>query len=211
MAEQVVKIEGVTPVAGSLPVTGTVTTTPSGTQDVNITGSTAVVATTAVRSSNIDGVFVYSLSGVTGVVAANNFVSLFNPVGSGKTLSFGSAFISSTAGGATSQPDPMRGFRITAASAGTLVADSAVGKFITADADPVAEVRIGNPTVTLGAALFSSPPVISATVGSTAVHVIPIPGGLAPFTLVEGEGIVLRTLIGDTDQIWNLSLVWAEI
>lgn len=39
MAEQVVKIEGVTPVGGALPVSGTVTSTPSGTQDVAVTSS----------------------------------------------------------------------------------------------------------------------------------------------------------------------------
>lgn len=192
-------------------VSGTVTATPTGTQDVNILTSAATVNTTSLRSPAIKGVFVFSTSNVPGVVAANNFLSLFNPIGSGKILSFGSAFISSTAAGSSTETEPMRGFRITTATAGTLQAASASAKFISSEPATVAEVRIGNPTVTLGAAVFNSPPVISATNGSTNVHVIPVPGGLAPFTLVEGEGLVMRTNAGDVDQRWNLSIVWAEI
>ncbi len=190
-------------------VSGTVSS--SGTQDVNIISSTPVVSTTSVRSPSIDGVFVFSTGNLPGVVAANNYLSLFNPVGSGKVLSFGSAFISCVAATGSTVTDPMQGFRITAASAGTLQAANTIAKFVTSDAAPVAEIRVGNPTVTTGAQLFNSPPAISATTGSTNVHVIPVPGGLAPFTLVEGEGIVLRTAVGDTDQRWNLSIVWSEI
>jgi len=178
---------------------------------VNVTTGASIVSTTSVRSASIKGVYVFSISNIPGVVAANNFISLFNPVGSGKTVSFGSAFISSTAAGSSSETEPLRGFRVTTATAGTLQATSATAKFITSDIDPIAEVRTGNPTVTLGAAVFNSPPVISATVGSTNVHVIPVPGGLAPFTMAPGEGIVLRTSAGDVDQRWNLSIVWAEI
>lgn len=178
---------------------------------VNVNLGSSAVSTISVRNPAIKGVYVFSISNIPGVVAANNFMSLFNPVGSGRVLSFGSAFISSTASGGTSVVEPMRGFRITTATGGTLQATLATAKFITSDVDPLAEVRIGNPAVTLGPAVFNSPPVISATVGSTNVHVIPVPGGLQPFTLAPGEGIVLRTNAGDVDQSWNLSLVWAEI
>lgn len=209
MAEQRVYVDNST--TNPVNVSGAVTSTPSGTQNVNLTTSSATVSTTSVRSTSIKGVYVFSISNIPGVVAANNFISLFNPVGSGKTVSFGSAFISSTAAGSSAETEPLRGFRITTATAGTLQATSATAKFITTDADPIAEVRIANPTVTLGAAIFNSPPVISATVGSTNVHVIPVPGGLAPFTMAPGEGVVLRTSAGDVDQRWNLSIVWAEI
>lgn len=184
--------------------------TPSGTQNVAITSPTTL-STTPVRSPAIDSVFVFSIGNVPGIAAANNYLTLFNPVGSGKILSFGSAFISSMTAGGTNVTDPMQGFRITAASGGTLQPDSAVGKFVSSEADPVAEVRTGTVTATLGAQLFNSPPALSSTTGSTNVHVIPVPGGLAPFTLVEGEGIALRQAVGDTDLRWNLSIVWAEI
>lgn len=210
MAEMRVHVDN--PISDPVNVTGSITTTPSGTQNVALTSSSAPsVNTTLVRSPAIDSVFVFSVGNTAGVVAANNFLSLFNPIGSGKVLSFGSAFISSTTAGGTTVTNPMQGFRITAASAGTLQAASAFGKFITSEPDSVAEVRTDNPTVTLGAQLFNSPPAISATTSSTNVHIIPVPGGLQPFTLVEGEGIVLRTALGDTDQRWNLSIVWAEI
>jgi hypothetical protein len=209
MAEQKVFVDN--SASSPVNVAGTVTAAPTGTQDVNIVTSSPILSTTSVRAPSIKGVFDFSLANVAGVLAANNFLSLFNPVGSGKLVSFGSAFISSTAAGASAETEPMRGFRITTATGGTLQAASTIAKFITTDAAPVAEVRIGNPTVTLGAALFNSPPVISATVGSTNVHVIPVPGGLAPFILAEGEGIVMRTNAGDVDQRWNLSIVWSEI
>lgn len=227
MAEQRVFVDN--PATNPVNVTGSVTSTPGGTQDVNVvspnplptsptgtqnvslTASSATVSTTPVRSAAIDGVFVFSIGNVTGVAAANNYLTLFNPVGSGKTVSFGSAFISSTAAGGTSVTDPMQGFRITAASGGTLQVDSAVAKFISSEPDPVAEVRTGTVTATLGPQVFNSPPALASTVGSTNVHIIPVPGGLAPFLLAEGEGIAFRQAVGDVDLRWNMSIVWAEI
>lgn len=193
-----------------LVVSGTVTAVPTGTQDVNILTS-AILNTTAARSPSIKGVFVFSIGNVVGIAAANNYLTLFNPSGSGKILSFGSAFISSMAAGGTTVTDPMQGFRITAASGGTLQAASATAKFISSEPAPIGEIRTGTVTATLGAQLFNSPPAISATTGSTNVHIIPVPGGLQPFTLVEGEGIALRQATGDTDLRWNMSIVWAEI
>lgn len=194
----------------ALNVTGSIATTPSGTQDVNLVTPT-VLNTTNVRSPAIDSVFVFSTGNVVGVAGANNYLSLFNPVGSGKILSFGSAFISSVAAGGSTVTDPMQGFRITTATGGTLQAASTVAKFISSEPAPVGEVRLGNPTVTTGAQLFNSPPAISASTGSTNVHIIPVPGGLAPFLLTEGEGIVLRAAASDVDIRWNMSIVWAEI
>lgn len=199
MAEQVVRIEGTVPV------------TSSGIQDVTIINPlTDPVHVTPVKDNNIDGVYVYSADEIVGVAAANNYLSIFNPVGSGKLIYFGGAFISAVTAGGSNVTSPMRGFRITAASAGTLQAVSAIGKFITSNPDPIAEVRIGNPTVTLGAGLFNSPPPLSAGSGSTPVHQVPVPPNSGPFVLAAGEGIVLRQAVGDNDLRWNLSVVWAE-
>lgn len=200
------------PASNPVQVTGSITTSPSGTQNVSLVSSTApAVSTVAVRNPAIDSVFVFSSGNITGVAGANNYLSLFNPVGSGKILSFGSAFISSVAAGGSTVADPMQGFRITTVAGGTTQANTTFAKFVSSDPDSVADVRLGNPTVTLGAQLFNSPPAISASTGSTNVHIIPVPGGLQPFTLVEGEGIVLRAAASDTDIRWNLSIVWAEI
>jgi hypothetical protein len=160
----------------------------------------------------LDGIYVFSNGSVPGVVAANNFLSLFNPIGSGTSIAWSGCFVSSAIGTGTSTvADPMRGYRITTASAGTLQPDSAVCKFVNTYPNPLAEIRTGNPTCTLDGAIFNTPPAISATVGSTAVHSVGNPGGLGVFLLSEGEGIVLRTDVGDTDMRWNLSVVWGEV
>lgn len=171
------------------------------------------VAIYQVGNPSITNGYVFSRAEQPGVVAAHNFMSLFNPVGSGKTLSFAGAFISTFAVAdiATSALS-MRGYRITAASGGTLALASEIGKFDTTKPDPVAEIRHGTVTATLGAALFNSPPFVGSAKGSSPfVHMVPIPMGVGGFMLQEGEGIVLRTEAGDVDTRWNLSLAWGEI
>jgi hypothetical protein len=109
----------------------------------------------------------------------------------------------------------MNGFRITAASAGTLQTNStAVSKFQSSFPTSIAEVRTGNPTCTIGAQIFNASPVVTtgASAGaSTVQNVAAAPAVYPPFTLAEGEGIVLRTLSGLVTTLWNLSIVWAEL
>lgn len=203
MAEKTVRIEGTVPVSGSL--------TPSGTQNVTIVGNTSTTPlfTTGAPNPAVAGTYVFSIGNVPGVAAANNFLSVFNPVGSGKNMFFGAAYISMGTTAPVGNTEPMNVFRITAASGGTLQAASAVGKFQTTMADPTAEVRIGNPTVTVGAQL-SNTPGISPNPGSTPVHIVTVPSIAPPFILAPGEGVAMRALNGDTDQRWNLSIVWSE-
>lgn len=200
MAENMVRIEG------TIPVSGSVTTVPSGTQTVSGT-----VNTLPIKDPAITGVYAFSADEIPGVVAANNFMSLFNPVGSGKTFIFFGAFISSAAAAASTVTAPMRGFRITTATAGTLQATSAIAEFVSAMPSPVAEVRTGNPTVTLGPGFFNSPPVLPVTNSVTPVHAVVFPGGTGPFTLVAGEGVAFRTNSGDVDQRWNIGMIWGEM
>lgn len=169
--------------------------------------------TLSVSNPNIDGSYIYSRAEQAGVVAANNHLTLFNPAGSGKTIALAGVFVSSIIvadiGVAIRS---MRGYRITAASGGTLEAASVIGKWQTSMPAPIAEVRFGNVTATLGPALFNSPPTIGASKGSSPfVHAIPVPTALGTFTLMEGEGIALRTEAGDIDTLWNLSVAWAEL
>jgi len=153
--------------------------------------------------------YVFSQDAIANVSTAYVYLSLFNPVGSGKFLVVGGLFVSSTITIPSSVPDSLRGWRITAASGGTLQLDSAVAKVQSNFPDPVAEVRTGNPTVTLGAALFNSPAPIENKASS--VHEINLPPGAPPFTLVPGEGIAVRTAAGaGTGATWNISVVWAE-
>lgn len=155
--------------------------------------------------------YVFSVGNLAGVVAANTFLTLTNPAGSGRNIALSGVFISAMANAASATTVSMRGFRATGVSGGTLQPSSDIGKFATADPDPFAEVRINNPAATLGAPLFNSPPPTSAAAYSSGfVHQVPIPPGLGEFILTPGEGLALRTAQGDTAQRWNISVVWAE-
>lgn len=190
-------------------VTGSITTSPSGTQNVAVTGQPVTVL--AVKDPAIDGAYVFSADEIVGIVAATNYLSIFNPAGSGKTIFFAGAFLSASTAGGSAVTAPMRAYRATAISGGVLQADSASAKFVTSYPDPVAEIRTGNPTATLDGAIFNSPPPLSAGSGSTGIHpVIAIASGVGTFLLAEGEGVVLRQTTGDVDLRWNLSIVWAE-
>lgn len=167
--------------------------------------------TTGVMNPSYKGVYVFSISDVVGVVTAQNHLSLFNPVGSGRTLIFGGVFISSfTVASITLTANSLRGFRITSASGGTLQTNStALAKFQTSQPAALAEVRTGNPTVTTGAAMFAAPLQVGNSVTSPAQAILAPPGSGA-FTMAEGEGVVLQTATGDVDSRWNMSFVWAE-
>lgn len=157
------------------------------------------------------GGYVYSEDAVPGVVAANNFISLANPVGSGKTILLAGVFISQVTIGAVSATAPMRGFLATDIAGGTLEPSSTIGKIRSTMPTPVGEIRVG-PTATLGAAWFNSP-TLQATGASTSgfIHQVPatIPAG--SLTLLPGEGTVLRTGAGSVNTLWNLSIAWSEI
>ena len=160
----------------------------------------------------IKGVYVWSGANFAGVVAANNFATLFNPVGSGKLISFGGAFVSMVTGAAASATAPMRGLRITAHSGGSLAGAASYGKFDSNYPTSIAEVRTGNPTITAGSFLWNTPPAVTTGAGGGQfIHTVNVPPGVGPFTLREGEGVAVQTSVGDTDQVWNISFAWAEI
>lgn len=227
MAELRVNVDN--PTTNPVNVTGSVTTSPSGTQNVAITGqpiSTSPTGTQNVALTNqpitmyevqnpaLDGAYVYSQAEVAGVVAANNFMTLTNPVGSGKIIVVAGAYISSYIVGDTAATiTSMRGYRASTVSGGTLQAASTIARFQSSAPAPVGEIRTGSVTATLGAGIFNSPPFIGSAKGSIPfVHQVPIPpaGGVV-FSLAEGESVVMRTEAGDVDTRWNLSVAWGEI
>lgn len=206
MAEQIVRVEN-----DPLVIDGTVASTQSGAWNVGVTGQP--LSQYSVANPAITGVYVFSIASLPGVVAANTFLTVYNPVASGKTVSFSAAFISTAATAAAGATAPMRGYRFSGApTGGTVQAAATVAKFNNASADSVVEVRTANPTVTLGAALWNTPPAVTAGVGGGQfVHMVDTPEGSPPFVLAQGEGIALNCNAGDVDQIWNLTVVWAEI
>ncbi len=160
----------------------------------------------------IDGTYIYSIANVAGTVASNNFITLFNPVGSGKNIVVGGMFISTVAAAGTAATQPMRIHRISAApTGGVLVTAPEVFKFNTGNPDPVAVVRTGNPTAVLGpAASNTPPPVTTGAGGGQFVHEVDPPTGTTVL-LAPGEGVAVNNAAGDTAQRWNISLAWAEI
>lgn len=153
--------------------------------------------------------YIFSMDSVPNAAAANNYLSIFNPVGSGKLISLPGVFISSTLFTSSSIPNSLRGYRISAASGGTLQADSAVAKVQAIYPDPVAEIRTLNPTCTIGAALFNSPSPIQDK--AAPVHDVDLPPGAPPFILLPGEGVVVRSTLGiGASAYWNISIAWTE-
>lgn len=170
----------------------------------------AVLATTTVVNPDFTGIYWFSAADLAGVVASNVFVSLFNPLGSGKDIIvLGGSVGCYIAAGSAGVNESLLIKRVTAASAGVLEPASAIGKGITAYPASIAEVRTGNPTVTLGAQFTSVPPPVS---GNSLLRVtLQVIEAAAPLLLAPGEGLVAMTEAGDTDHRWNIHVQWAEM
>jgi len=204
----------------TFPVTGTVTTVPSGTQTVSGTvtalpsGTQAVSGTVSaipIKDPAITGTYMFNLDSIAGVAGANNYMSLYNPLASGKTLILFGVFISCGAAASSTIVVPIRGIRANTIAAGTLQASSAIAKFSNAYANTVAEVRTGGPTAVLDGAMFASPPANNTNNLVVPVHAVTFPAGTGPFLLAAGEGMVLNASSGDVDLRWNLGMIWGEM
>jgi hypothetical protein len=182
--------------------------------------------TVRIDSSAANPVFTQSPVALTGMVyttlienvptvnTANNYLSVFNPIGSGKNLIFAqfTAFPYATAAQATTINMEVQ--RISTATGGTQLAAANINKFDTTQANATAEVRTGNPTVTLVGTvpLIAIPPAITNAANgvSSPVDIIPPTGSL--FICRPGEGVVVKQLAGaGTTQVWSLGLTWSEI
>lgn len=154
--------------------------------------------------------YFYSLIDAPGVVAANNFISIFNPVGSGKTVSFFSIAVDSFASGSSGTAVSLKVDRITAASAGTLAPATDINKLLTTETNSIAQVRTGNPTTTkVGTSLYSWPPPLSTGSGAGSSITSSTPNGQG-FFCFPGEGVVFSTSSGNTGQVWSIKATWAE-
>lgn len=155
--------------------------------------------------------YVATLADAPGVVASNNFLSIFNPVGSGRNLIFFSSITIPWATASTNVTVSMNVYRTTAASGGTLQSAANIGRFVTADGNPVAEVRTGNPTVTTsGLSLLATPPAITTSGSGASPSAVSATNPAASFVCTPGQGIVWNTASGSTGQLWNIQVVWCE-
>lgn len=156
------------------------------------------------------GLYLFSLQRQDSLVAGKNFLTLENPSGSGKLITLGGFFVSYFA--TVANPAyPMRGYRCTGPSGGTLHDPSEYCLFDTAIAPSIAVVRSNNPSVsTQDGAFFNSPSgTVKDTVGG--VHSVEAPPGFNPFLIRPGEAVMLRQDIGAVGHLWNLTAVWREV
>lgn len=162
------------------------------------------------------GVYDFSIAAQIGVVTSNTFMTIFNPVSSTRVIIIGGVFISTSNSGSSGTTNPMRGWRFYGQpTGGTLEVStgvsSVVTKLVNAYPDPVAELRINNPTVTLATAIFNTPSAVTNGVGGgTFVHQVEVPPAGGPFVLLPNEGIAINNAGGTANQVWNISIVWAE-
>lgn len=157
--------------------------------------------------------FDFSLQRQDSLVAGKNFVSLFNPVTSGKVISMGGVFISYMADN-PSPSYPLRGYRIsTLPTGGTEHLEAEICRFDTQRFAPAVLIRSNNPSVgTLGAAFFNAAPgITNGLAESSDIQDVDTPAGFNPFLLYPGEGIVVRQDAGAVGHLWNISLVWREL
>jgi hypothetical protein len=198
MAENRVMIDGVAPVNGAMPMSVA----------NNAVNNPIYVTTGAPAGVQF---YTYSLIEAAGVVASNNFLSLFNPIGSGKTVLVDRLVVAPWATAATAATRSMTTQRITAASAGTLVAAANIPKFSTTFTNSVLEIRTTNPTVTTtGIPVLGFPPAITSAGSGVSASGVVLPPQGTELQLLPGEGIVFNTAAGDVDQLWNINLAWEE-
>ena len=201
-------------------VSGTVSSAPSGTQDVNVVAPNPLpvsvsntVTTIGGLDPAIDGVYLFSANDVSGVAATNNFLTLTNPVGSGKVIYMPYVAISSYAytGGAAIS-NSMIVSVATAVSGGTNESASIL-KFNAAYPAASGVVRSGNPAATAGPSLIGVPSgfISGSGVAVSLLATLQANAASGTIALTEGNSFLFRTIAGDTDQRWNFTIAWLEI
>lgn len=156
------------------------------------------------------GVYFHAVVDAAGTTGSNNFLSVFNPSGSGK-IAIALGFIcSSYSLNSITTPSSLVAYRTSAHSGGTQQSAATINRFASAFVNPASEVRFGNPSATLTNGtnpMIGIPPVVG-TGAQNGQTVAPTPG--ASFIFVPGEGIVFNVPTGDVDQRWDLQYIWAE-
>lgn len=146
-------------------------------------------------------------SGVSG--SAHEFLSVFNPAGSGVVMLALGLVVESYSLAATTSDEPLRLFRTSATSGGTLITAATITRFDPLHDAPKCVTRVSGPAVTkTGLELLGVGPVVSVGTGSSGSTFAPPPGVGAK--IYPGTGITFGTLGGDTDQRWNIQFTWGE-
>jgi hypothetical protein len=179
-------------------------------QNVNVTGPNPlpVIVTTG---NTFTGFYSFSISDLPGVVAANNFVTLMNETGSGKTLQVYSATVGSyvAAAGGGGVRNSMIVQQIISSTGGTLQNQAAIARLDRTMPAPTGAVRTGNPSVLFAANITSFPPPVGIDTGSNNDRIVSTQN--SGVVLHPGEGIRFFTTAGSVNQNWNIAFSWAEI
>lgn len=156
------------------------------------------------------GVYFHAVVDAAGTVASNNYLSVFNPSGSGKVAIALGFSCSSYSLNSITAPTSLVAFRTSAHTGGTDQSAATINRFVSTFPNPAAQVKFGNPgtTNTNGTnPMIGIPPVVG-TGAQNGETVAPTPG--ASFVFFPGEGIVFNVPVGDTDARWDLQYIWAE-
>lgn len=164
------------------------------------------------------GEYLMNIGPINGSTATTyNYMSFFNPAGSGKTAVIKRVGVRVNAvAAAVYVPIQLR--RITAASAGTLVASSSYPKKHTGSATSTMEIRTTGATVTYAGATTSrlmaiqTPGAVPTAVTGNNGHREVLFDDSEPLVIQPGEGIVLyqNPTAGDVDFRVRLLLEWGE-
>lgn len=156
-------------------------------------------------------IYVFTVTDIVGVVAANTYYAFFNPANSTKVHVGLSLSITCYSTGSSTTPNSMQAFRTSATSGGTLASpQSAIGRFMTSAPDPQTLHYTANPTVTTTSALPIGgwPPAISTGTGTSNSLATPPPG--QAFTVLPGQGVCFKTAAGNINQMWGFTYIWGE-
>lgn len=162
----------------------------------------------------VSGVYAYCMTDVAGVTAASNvFMSLFNPIGSGKLFAVKRLEMQSYTIAVTGVKSSKRFSRVSAASGGTLA--SSVESHDTNYPTQKAEVRISNPSVSQVADIKAFAPAIEISAASGAYPAPEIEFNprdeFEEIILREGQGIsIYQTVAGNVNETMNINIVWME-
>ena len=151
---------------------------------------------------------------VNGQTSAYRFCALFNPVGSGMQMVIRRITVTPYASTSALSSTPLLVSRITSSTDGVLMDAGDINKLETIYPDTAAEMRMGNPTVTLTQEVCSfGPPVQGATATgyAPAMQSFEFPEEWGRFVLAEGEGIAYhQTTGGLTSHVYAMTAFWSE-
>lgn len=165
------------------------------------------------------GEYLMNIGPINGSTATTyNYMSFFNPAGSGKTAVIKRVHVRVNAvAAAVYVPIQLR--RITVRSAGTIVASSSYPKKHTGTATSSMEIRTTNPTVTYAGATTSrlmmvqTPGTVASAIAGNGGYKENIFSDSESIVIQPGEGIVLyqNPTAGDADFRVRMLLEWSEV